>query len=143
MRPLNQLLCVADMVFIEHRVFQIVFRVAGIILLPIILLLSLYSTLFLYTAIVKPDLIALILGLSAPLGLLGYLAALYRVSKKRNSMSQPQVKYTRLGLMLGVVSSLMLLALVVHFDLGQVALLFFLSLCFGGTYFVRATPKIT
>lgn len=131
------------MVFIERRAFQIVFRVVGIILLPIIIILSIYGAIFLYAGVAKPHFILLTLGVSALLGLLGYFAAIYRVSKKRKSMSQRQVKYTRLGLLLGVTSSLMLLALVVHFDLGLVALLLFIGLCFGGVYFVSATPKNT
>ena len=131
------------MAFIERRAFQIVFRVTGIILLPIVLFLSAYGAVFLYSAIVKPSFIALVLGTAAPLGLLGYIAAIYRVSRKRNLMSRAQVKYTRLGLMLGIISSFLLLTLVVHFDLGLIALLFLIMLSFGGIYFVRATPKNT
>ena len=131
------------MELIEHRAFQIIFRVIGIALLPIILILSFYGAIFLYSAMVKPSLISLTLGLATPFGLLGYFAAFYRVSKKWSSMSTSQVKYIRLGLTFGVISSLMLLALVVYFDLGFFAALLLLGLCFGGIYLVRATPANT
>ena len=126
---------------IESRIFRIVLLLIGIISLPVILVSAVHGYVFLYSAMNKFEPIALGLGLATLLGLPGFFAACYRLLKKRKNMGRNEVLYLRLCLYSGIVASALLLAIVVHFKLGVIAIGFLVALILGGFAFVSATPK--
>ena len=83
----------------------------------------------------------LILGFATLPGLPRFFAACYRLFKRRITMSNRQVFYTRLCLNSGMIASALLLISVIYFELGIFAIGFFTLLISGGAGFVSATAR--